>query len=93
MRWNTPILYSAMTIFLVSAGAILVSLENGSRMLAAAGGVGNAIAGLLFVLSMVIPRRRVDWERIQAEQKLWESGPLGRRWLRVRRRIYDQWKR
>lgn len=27
---------------------------------------------------------RVDWDRIQAEQRLWESGPLGRLWLRLR---------
>jgi hypothetical protein len=29
----------------------------------------------------------VDWRRIQAEQRLWESGPLGREWLRVRQRL------
>ena len=93
MRWSIPLLYAAMTTFLVSAGAVLISLENGSRALAAAGGVGNLIAGVLFVLSVVVPRRRVDWDRIEAEQRLWESGPLGRKWLRVRRRILDQWKR
>jgi len=27
---------------------------------------------------------RVDWKRIDAEQRLWESGPIGRAWLRIR---------
>lgn len=31
--------------------------------------------------------RRVDWDRIMTEQRLWESGPLGRAWLRARQRI------
>jgi hypothetical protein len=93
MRWSITLLYVAMVIFLASAAAILMSLENGSRALALAGGLGNVIAGVLFVLSIWLPRKRVDWERIEAEQRLWESGPLGRKWLRVRRRIYDQWKR
>ena len=25
------------------------------------------------------------WQRVDAEQRLWESGPLGRRWLRLRK--------
>jgi hypothetical protein len=32
----------------------------------------------------------VDWRRILAEQRLWESGKLGRLWLRRRRRIADR---
>ena len=32
--------------------------------------------------------RRVDWDRIDAEQELWESGPLGRRWLRIRKGLF-----
>jgi protein-S-isoprenylcysteine O-methyltransferase Ste14 len=92
MRWSPFFLYVALLVFLASAGAILMSLENGSEPLAIAGGVGNVIAGVLFVLSVWRPRRKVDWDRIQAEQRLWESGPLGRKWLRVRKRIYNRWK-
>ena len=43
----------------------------------------------------VVARRRlsrgaVDWERIEAEQRLWESGPLGKAWLRLRSRVVDR---
>jgi hypothetical protein len=92
MRWSPFFLYIALIVFLASAAAILASLENGSQTLAMAGGFGNMIAGILFVLSVWVPRRKVDWRRIRVEQRLWESGPLGRRWLRMRRRIYKRWK-
>ena len=32
--------------------------------------------------------RRVDFDRIAAEQRLWESGPLGRLWLRIRKALF-----
>ncbi len=35
-------------------------------------------------------REAVDWDRITAEQKLWESGPLGKAWLRARRRLVER---
>ncbi len=92
MRFRPVYLYVAVLIFLASAALILMSLENGSRLLAFMGGVGNLIAAILFVLSIWLPRRKVDWDRIEAEQRLWESGPLGRRWLRVRRRIVNRWR-
>jgi hypothetical protein len=28
----------------------------------------------------------IDWDRIMTEQRLWESGSLGRAWLRIRQR-------
>jgi protein-S-isoprenylcysteine O-methyltransferase Ste14 len=92
MRWSPSFVYVALVIFLASAVAILMSLESGSQWLALVGAVGNIIAGVLFVLSIWLPRKKVDWDRIEAEQRLWESGPLGRKWLRVRKRIYNLWK-
>ena len=92
MRWSSVLLYLAVLVFLGSALCILMSLERGSEILALGGAVGNVVAGVLFLLAVWLPRRKVDWERIQAEQRLWESGPLGRRWLRTRRRIYKRWK-
>jgi len=92
MRWSPSFLYAALVVFLASAVAIMMSLENGSEGLAMVGGFGNVVAGVLFVLSIWRPRRKVDWERIEAEQRLWESGPLGRRWLQVRKRLYNRWK-
>ena len=92
MRQRPFLLYFAFLVFLASAIAILMALERGSQLLALVGAFGNVLAGLLFVLSIWLPKRKVDWERIETEQRLWESGPLGRRWLRVRRRIYNRWK-
>lgn len=92
MRRSSFLLYVAVLVFLGSAAAILASVERGSKTLAVGGAFGNVIAGVLFLLSVWIPRRKVDWERIEAEQRLWESGPLGRRWLKARRRIYRRWK-
>jgi protein-S-isoprenylcysteine O-methyltransferase Ste14 len=92
MRSNPGFLYLALVVFLASSMAILLSLEWKSPSLALGGAFGNVLAGVLFLLSVWLPRRKVDWDRIQAEQRLWESGPLGRKWLRVRRRIYRHWK-
>ncbi len=92
MRSNLVLLITAATVFLISNFMILKSLENGSRGLAIAGGVGNAIAAVLFVACIWVQHRRVDWARIEREQRLWESGPLGRRWLRIRRRAVDRWR-
>lgn len=85
-------MYVALAVFLGSSAAILLSLERGSQLLALIGAVGNAVAGVLFVLSIWLPRRKVDWRRIEVEQRLWESGPLGRSWLELRRRLYSRRK-
>jgi hypothetical protein len=92
MRWHPGYLFAALLIFLASAALILVSLERNSTGFALLGAMGNVLAAILFVLSIWFPRRKVDWSRIEAEQRLWESGPLGRKWLRVRKRIYNRWK-
>lgn len=60
-------------------------------------GAGGSEATLVATLGVAVialaagawrMRRRVDWDRIDAEQKLWESGPLGRRWLRIRKGFF-----
>jgi len=92
VRWRPWILYLALLVFLASALAVLGSLEVGSAALALAGAAGMAVSAILFAASMFVRPRRVDWRRIEAEQRLWESGPLGRSWLRVRRRLSNLWK-
>jgi hypothetical protein len=92
VRWRPWILYLALLVFLLSSLAVLSSLEFQSRAMAIAGAVGMGIAAVLFIASMFIRPRRVDWRRIQAEQRLWESGPLGRSWLRIRQRLSKLWK-
>ena len=49
-------------------------------------GFAGACAGVRWRLT----RAAVDWDRIEAEQRLWESGPLGKAWLRLRTRVLDR---
>ena len=92
MRWSLPILVAAMVVFLGSTTVFILALEQGSRALVGVAIFGMVVAAALFIASIWYPRRNVDWERIEMEQRLWESGPLGRSWLRVRRRLSDMWK-
>lgn len=86
------LLVLATLVFVLSAASVLYGLAHGSvlPMWFAAGGM--AVSAVLFLLAIFLPRRRVDWDRIHAEQRLWESGPLGRTWLRIRQRLSDLWK-
>lgn len=92
MRWNAILFYLAILVFVGGAVAIMMSIENPSNILILGGTLAIAISAILFVLSAWMGRRKIDWDRIEAEQRLWESGPLGRKWLRVRRRMYKRWK-
>jgi hypothetical protein len=92
VKWRPWILYLALLVFLLSSLSVLYALENASRAMAIIGAIGMGVAGLLFVASIFVRPRRVDWKRIQAEQRLWESGPLGRSWLRIRQRLSNLWK-
>lgn len=92
MRWSLPLLLAALAAFFVGGALTLVALEQASRVLAAVAIAAMVLSMVLFVLSIWRPRRKVDWDRIEVEQRLWESGPMGRSWLRIRRRLYDLWK-
>lgn len=92
MRWSLPLLLAALLAFVVGASLSLLALDRASQLLAGLAIIAMTASMVLFVLSIWRPRRKVDWDRIETEQRLWESGPLGRSWLRVRRRLYDLWK-
>lgn len=92
MRWSLPLLLAALGAFAVGAGLTLLALDRQSQAIAATAIVAMLVSMILFVSSIWRPRRKVDWDRIEMEQRLWESGPIGRSWLRVRRRLYDLWK-
>lgn len=68
------------------AGAVVMLGRNQLRFiwLVPVGFVGALIS---FVGYAWLQYRTVDWERIEQEQRLWESGPLGRRWLKIRTRL------
>lgn len=92
MRWSLPLLLAALAAFFVGAALTLLALEQASRLIAAIAILAMTLSMVLFLLSIWRPRRKVDWDRIEVEQRLWESGPMGRSWLRIRRRLYDLWK-
>lgn len=92
MNSRVRYLVASLLVFLVSAVGVLVALERASRALLIAAAIGMTCAAILCILSVWLPQRRVDWDRVRMEQRLWESGPLGRRWLRVRQRIFRFWK-
>ena len=88
---NAKTLAVAVGLLIASALVALVSVELDSRALAIVAMVGMGLAAIAFLLSLWKPRR-VDWDRIHTEQRLWESGPLGRRWLKIRQRMHDRMK-
>jgi hypothetical protein len=92
MLWRPGLFYTAIVVFLASAAAVLFALERQQRWLAMLAALGMAVASVLFLLSAFLPRKHVDWERIRAEQRLWESGPLGKAWLKTRKRLFRLWK-
>ena len=92
MRTSLPLLVASLLVFLVAAGLTLLSLELDSEPVALVAIAGMAVSVALFLLAFILPRRKVDWERIEVEQKLWESGPLGRKWLRTRQRLYRRFR-
>ena len=82
----------ALFVFLASSLGVLLSLQEESALLARLSLGGMAVASVLFLMAAILPSRHVDWKRIEAEQRLWESGRLGRTWLRIRQRISNVWK-
>lgn len=78
-------------VVLVLDGALALIVIRGSRLEALPVVVGGALLGLGASLAgLRLARKGVDWERIRCEQRLWESGPLGRAWLRERQRLLDR---
>jgi hypothetical protein len=81
------ILLLSLTLFLLGGLLIFLAVERGGHRLLALG-VGSLLvsAGGFSVGAWRVSRRRTPSER-RREQKLWKSGPLGRKWLEGRRRI------
>lgn len=67
--------------------------ESGSAfplMVRVGSGLFVGVAVVAGVVAYWGRRRVVKWNRIVAEQRLWESGPLGRHWLARRRKVSDR---
>lgn len=81
------VLLAGLVLFLAGATIVFVAVGRRNVMLAGAGVAVLWCAVGVLALAAWRGRRRVDWRRIEVEQRLWESGPLGRAWLNVRRRL------
>jgi hypothetical protein len=92
MAWRPGLLYAGVLVLLASCFGVLLAVDWGMRWLAMLSAFGMAVSGVLFLLSIFLPKRGVDWDRVRTEQRLWESGPLGKAWLRTRQRLFRLWK-
>jgi len=81
---------SGAVLFVAGAGTVLVALARASHSLVSLGLVGIVAGVVCLGIGSWRVHSRVDWRRIQAEQRLWESGPLGRTWLRIRSALFGR---
>ena len=79
-----------MLSFLAGTGAILLALAGGPDSMFAIGVSALFVALLCLALAAWSIWRDVQWDRIEAEQALWESGPLGRAWLKLRKLLFPR---
>lgn len=88
MRPGVRFLTAGTILFLGGATILLRAVEGGRE-------TRSTAAGIVFLFGAVAclgvgawrMRNRPDWNRIRAEQRLWESGLLGRVWLRIRQAL------
>jgi hypothetical protein len=92
LRWQLRLLIPAMLLFVASGMMMLTALERGWPLLILLAAATMLASAILYVAAAWLPARRVDWKRVESEQRLWESGPVGRVWLRSRQRLEKLWK-
>lgn len=79
-----------MVLFLIGGVAAWLAITRRSGSLATAGAAALLLAGGCLAVGAWRAAHGIDWNRVSAEQRLWESGPLGRAWLRIRRKLPGQ---
>lgn len=87
MRGTDWLFVSGAVLFVAGTAVILPSLGRGNDALVPLGLVGILGSVLCFGIGAWRIHRRVDWQRVEVEQRLWESGALGRAWLRIRQAL------
>ncbi|MGK7311535.1 MAG: hypothetical protein ACN0LA_04790 [Candidatus Longimicrobiales bacterium M2_2A_002] len=90
MRETDWLLVSGAVLFAAGAAIMLVALTRSGENLVAIGLVGLVGAVVCLAIGSWRMHAQVDWERIESEQRLWESGPLGRTWLRIRKALFGR---
>ena len=84
MRETDWLFVAGLALFVAGTAVVVMGIAWSSDGLALVGVAGLAGAAVTFAVGAWRLRSRADWQRIEAEQRLWESGPLGRAWLRIR---------
>ena len=81
------LLLLSLTLFLLGSVLVFLGVERESNRLLGMG-IGSFLLSVGgFSLGGWMRRRRRDPLEQRREQRLWKSGPLGRKWLEGRRRI------
>ena len=76
-----------LALFVLATVLLFLGAERGSiRLLGSGAGVLCLSVGGV-ALGVVLGRSRRDPLERRREQRLWKSGPLGRKWLEGRRKI------
>jgi hypothetical protein len=86
MRLTYGLLIAGAVLFTAGAVQLLTALYGEGSVPAGRASALLGGAAVCLTVAAVRLQRRVDWDRIMAEQRLWESGALGRAWLRIRQR-------
>lgn len=87
MRTTTFLLISGLILFFVGVWAafrLFAGRTDNQWIVLTALGLSVLCCGL----AAWRVHTRVDFDRVATEQRLWESGPLGRTWLRIRKGLY-----
>jgi hypothetical protein len=86
MRITYGLLVAGVLLFLTGATQFLTALYGDRALPAGSATVLPGGAAVCLTVAAVRLQRRVDWGRVKADRRLWESGSLGRAWLRIRQR-------
>ncbi|MFO8175425.1 MAG: hypothetical protein ACQET1_08590 [Gemmatimonadota bacterium] len=75
-------------VFCLLGGVLIfLGMARGSGGFTVTGVGCLVLSGVIFALGVWISRQAPDILDRRREQRLWKSGPLGRKWLESRRRI------
>lgn len=85
MRETDWLFLGGAALFVAGAVIVLLAIMRATDSLVAIGVAGMLGALVCLGIGGWRVHTRVDWRRVEAEQRLWESGPLGRTWLKIRR--------
>ena len=77
-----------LVFFLLGGVLIFLGLARGSGGLLGTGIVGLGVSVATLTFGVWLSRRQPQGLERRREQRLWKSGPLGRKWLEARRRIH-----